>query len=58
MVGQVLQTVTPPNKFLYREEGGGQRRVYFEQSVIRAADSEPLLECTQEERDEWDAAHT
>lgn len=54
-----VQTPTPPNEWLYQDQGENFR--YFTKKVLLGAGAEPWHECTDEDKAayeaEWNAQH-
>lgn len=49
-----VQTPTPPNEWCYQDQGENFR--YFTKRVLLGKDAEPWHECTEQERQDWQAA--
>ena len=51
-----VQTPTPPNEWCYQDQGEDFR--YFTKRVLLGKNEQPWAECTDEEKVQWEEAHT
>jgi len=49
------QIPTPPNDWLYKDISENER--WFSDEICRPKDSEPWLECTNSEKEQWESEH-
>lgn len=50
----IRQTPTPPNEWLYKDEGENR---LFAQEIIRPESAPAWQECTTAEKEEWEREH-
>jgi len=54
-MASIKQNPTPPNEWLYKDITENDRR--FSPFVIRPENSQPWAECTNAEKEQWEADH-
>lgn len=51
----IEQKPIPPNEWLYKDEG--ENRIFAKQISYRSDKGKPWLECTNEEKEQWEHDH-
>lgn len=51
----IIQRPTPPNEWLYKDISENER--WFSDEICRPVGSEPWMECTNAEKEQWESEH-